>query len=716
VLIRRNTVGAFGLTLPGVDGSLAGMFDGQSRARCQNLLVVLATGMFAAELCFVPPTLFEGLDYVRFYRGNFQLLADAVREGFMPLWNPYIDLGRPYLADMQNAVFYPPLYLVCLGQGLGLFLLVWLHCLVAVFGMRRLAGALEVGRWQSYFMAFSYLASGALTARWMIGQVLYCCALCYVPWLFYCASRTEEAWQSRRIALYGLLLALQFLCGHPQVFWFTGIGQVVFMVGRTLRRPWQAALREAGRDLCQLGAACLGCLGLVAVVLLPFLELVQHGNRVGASPTFTNFFKLEWDQLGSLISPIGLSGKSSWINWEMNLFVGPIVVLLGLAGLCLVRERNVRGLLAVLVVSLMIAVGDNTLFFGLCYKWLPGFAGFRCHVRAALLVVLVLTCGAGIWLSRPHPCLRSLGTYKFNCPVGYVVSALVCLQGLGLMYATWVIKRTYSYSAVCRVSPKHPFQKTLVAQLRGWGLMQPFQQPPRICVAQWVVPANYAMVYRYSTFDAYTSLFLRRPWDYLHAMLGIRPPELQNNQVAEVVYSHGPFPYPDLALAAGIAPATGILQVATNPAPRAFLVYAAEVVGDYNTILTRLAKGHDISRSALLEKRLAEPLPRESVLPGTAALIVRFEPNSVWVEVEAKEKALLVLAEAWYPGWRAEIDGRVCACVPANLWMRALPVPAGRHQVRLYFHQNYLLLGLLISLASAGLLLLVLSWAKRRAG
>jgi len=75
------------------------------------------------------------------------------------------------------------------------------------------------------------------------------------------------------------------------------------------------------------------------------------------------------------------------------------------------------------------------------------------------------------------------------------------------------------------------------------------------------------------------------------------------------------------------------------------------------------------------------------------------------VHVEAKQDALLVLAEAWYPGWRAEIDGKVCACVPANGWMRAVPVPPGRHQVRVCFHQDFLLPGLLISLASTGLLL-----------
>jgi hypothetical protein len=231
-----------------------------------------------------------------------------------------------------------------------------------------------------------------------------------------------------------------------------------------------------------------------------------------------------------------------------------------------------------------------------------------------------------------------------------------------------------------------------------------------------LLAANYGMLYRYSSFDAYTSLFLRRPWDCLHAGLGIQPPQFINTSVAEEVYNHGPFPYPDLGLVAGVDTTIGVLQMATNPAPRAFLVYVAEVVDDYGTILKGLAQGHDIHRSALLEKPLAAPLPRESALPGTAATIRRFEPNWLEVEVDAKADALLVLTEAWYPGWRADINGRFRDCLPANLWMRAVPVPAGRHLIRVYFHQDYLLPGLLISLASASALLLTLAWPKRRGG
>jgi tetratricopeptide (TPR) repeat protein len=674
------------------------------RARGEALLVVLATGLFAAGLCFVPPTVFETEGYVSYWKPTLRFLADAVLDGRSPLWNPYVGLGRPFLADMQNIVCYPPAYLVCAGQQIGVFVLAWLHCLLAVLGFKRLGAALETGRWQSYFMGFSFIASGELTARWMAGQISYCWGLCYVPWLFYFALRTEEQWQWLRLALYAALLALQFLCGHPQVFWFSAVGQGVFIFARALRLPLREALRDAVRSVCQFGVAGIWCSGLVAAVLLPMLELIKEGNRSGASAAFADSFRFAWGNLRYLFSPL----HAGDINWESNVFVGTIIVGLGLAGLCRVRERNVRGLLAILVIGLLIAAGRTTPFFVLLYKCLPGFAGFRLHTRAALLAVFALTCAAGIWLGRPHPRVRACWSYLFGLPIHYAVIGLLLLQALDLLQATWMIKKVYTHAVtmILQAAPEHSFDRTLVAELHRAGLMKPSQPPPRVCVSPSLVPANYGMIYHYSGFDADCSLFLRRPWDYLHAVLRIPPPG-EKGSLSRQVYSHGAFPYRDLSLAVGMDPRQGALELAVDPSPRAFVVYGADVA-DYRAALDRLAHGYDIRQRALLEKPLAELPGPGKLLPATPASIRRFEPNSLLVEANAKERGLLVLAEAWYPGWRAEVDGRACACVPANTWMRAVPLLPGRHQVRLYFHQDYLLPGLLISAISTGLVLLAL--------
>jgi hypothetical protein len=673
---------------------------GRFRGHAEKMLVVVATGLYAAGLCFLPPTVFEGADFLTYFRPAFHFLAESVRTGVVPLWNPYVGLGRPFLADTQNVVCYPPTYLICFGQEFGVFLLTWLHGALAIVGMRRLGGVLGTGRWQGYLMGFSYLASGALIARWVTGQIGYCWALCYLPWLLYHAVRTEEPWQARRLGLNAGCLALQFLCGHPQVFWFSAMGQGTFILASTLRLPLWQSLRDLAHRLGQLAVACVWCAGFVAIALLPMLQLAHESNRGESTAAFANSYNMEWEDLSSLFVP-----RWRGLVWENNLLVGGAVVVIGILGLCRLRERNVRGLVGLLGIGLLLALGARTPMFKLFYNGLPGYAGFRFQSRAAVLVVVALICAEGMWLSRPHARLRAIWDRLLSIPTRYAVRILVAIQVLDLLQGAWATKRfvaptcSSELSVPCEHSAEHRLQQAL-------RLVPTSTLPPRVCVSPSVIPADNGMIYHYASFDAAGSLFLRRPWDYLHGMLGLTPP-IEKGSLSPQVYEHGPFPYDDLSVAVGQRPTESSFSVMENTKPRAFVVYAAQRA-DYDAVLDRLTNGHAIHECALIESPLAEPLSQTNELGHTPAVIKRFESNRLLVEFEAKAKGLLVLAEAWYPGWTAEIDGRRAACVPVNGWMRGVPVPAGRHGVQLRFRQDYLLMGALISAASLGLLAVAL--------
>ena len=88
--------------------------------------------------------------------------------------------------------------------------------------------------------------------------------------------------------------------------------------------------------------------------------------------------------------------------------------------------------------------------------------------------------------------------------------------------------------------------------------------------------------------------------------------------------------------------------------------------------------------------------------PGSAeaATIVRFGPSRIEIGTTAAKAALLVVAEAWYPGWHAFVNGREVPCLRANAWMRAVVVPAGSTDVVLVFRSTYLALGAWITAAS----------------
>ena len=69
---------------------------------------LLAAAALCAPAFFMPPPLFDGTDFVRLHRINRRYAAARVAEGHLPLWNPYVGLGRPFLADIETAFFYPP--------------------------------------------------------------------------------------------------------------------------------------------------------------------------------------------------------------------------------------------------------------------------------------------------------------------------------------------------------------------------------------------------------------------------------------------------------------------------------------------------------------------------------------------------------------------------------------------------------------------------------
>lgn len=98
--------------------------------------------------------------------------------------------------------------------------------------------------------------------------------------------------------------------------------------------------------------------------------------------------------------------------------------------------------------------------------------------------------------------------------------------------------------------------------------------------------------------------------------------------------------------------------------------------------------------------------------------IESLSPNRVSVLVDSARDGFLVLADPWFPGWRAYVDGQETPLLRANVAMRAVELAAGSHRVVFEFAPISLDLGGAIS---AGTLLFCVGWLlvaalRRRAG
>jgi hypothetical protein len=173
------------------------------------------------------------------------------------------------------------------------------------------------------------------------------------------------------------------------------------------------------------------------------------------------------------------------------------------------------------------------------------------------------------------------------------------------------------------------------------------------------------------------------------------------------------------------------VQILENPSrlPRAYLVPTARIV-DRWSILDTMANGDfDPTKVVLLETRsrltssplsllppdtgVPDPQDVQAWLQGNpdgspgSARIVADQSTEVDVETRGSRNALLFLADSYYPGWEALVDGRPAPIYRADYLFRAVPVPSGEHRVRFLFQPESFALGARISgFTLASLLLL----------
>lgn len=152
--------------------------------------------------------------------------------------------------------------------------------------------------------------------------------------------------------------------------------------------------------------------------------------------------------------------------------------------------------------------------------------------------------------------------------------------------------------------------------------------------------------------------------------------------------------------------------------PRFGLSPAAVVAEEELSDLRLLAAPDYDPRRALVFDTAPDPLLEN---PGGAVLQQRVQvsedsPERLVVEVEAERPAYLWVADAWLPGWEAQLDGRETPLLRANHAFRAVAVPAGAHTVTMEFRPPSVLAGGWLSLlgALAMVALAVFAWLRRK--
>ncbi|MGD8625920.1 MAG: oligosaccharide flippase family protein, partial [Anaerolineae bacterium] len=220
-----------------------------------------------------------------------QFTVDSLRGGQLPLWNPNLFAGVPFLAAGQHSALYPAsaiFYLLPLPRAYGIFTLFQLW-LAGAF-MYLFVRVLRLGRLAAVVAGITYQLSAFFLVSVVFTMII--AAAAWLPLLLaiveHLARKQEEKGTGPFVPIVyvvagAVALGIHVLAGHPEILVYTLLVTAYYALARLIllwRRigAWQPALRLAAWLVVMV---VLG-LGLGSIQLVPLLELVTRNFREGS--------------------------------------------------------------------------------------------------------------------------------------------------------------------------------------------------------------------------------------------------------------------------------------------------------------------------------------------------------------------------------------------------------------------------------------------------
>ena len=708
--------------------------------------------------------------------------------GEIPLWNPLNNCGLPFLAQWNTMTLYPGslVYLLLpLPLSLGLFCLV--HLFLAGLGMFYLARC-WTGSSVGAALAGVIFAFNGLTLNCLMWPNNIA-GLGWMPWV---VLATQRAWQQGgiRVIQAALVGAMQMLTGAPEIFVFTWLVVAALLLEdlwnshrfawiagahNLLRRPpgFNRA-RSAWRIGWRFLATALLVLGLCAIQLIPFLDLLLHSQRD------RQFVDAGWAMPGwgwaNFLVPLfhGIKTTETVVlqpdqGWTSSYYLGMAPWLLGLGAAWCVRRRRVLWLSLLAGVCLVMALGDS----GYLYYWLRQTLPFLNLVRFPIKYVILVTfiapllaaygaawlgslpaasskriawtllAGWGVavglivgilWFARHYP------YPKDNWPLTLQSGWLRALFLAWLAVALWLWHRAghrggaiiWVLALLCLhwadiathapnqnpVTPPHIYEAGLAHQ----GMTSP--PSPGQSRAMISLDANLQLAH-IMVADPGTNLLCNRLgmsancniYDNIPKINGFYSLYLrEENEMRTRLYdrtNHYPAPLMDF-LGVSYITARGQVfewQSRTQAMPLATAGQQPVFAKEDATLRAIVSPQFQPRKEVYLPPEI-KPFVTVSKPAKATLLAQRWQAHRIELDVEAAAPSLVVIAQAFYHPWKAYVDGSKVPLWRANHAFQALEVPAGQHRVQLRYEDGGFKTGLWVSgVTLAGC---GLGWYRRR--
>jgi hypothetical protein len=719
-------------------------------------VLVLFYRVFSESLIWALPAL-QFIPWQRFSAAQLSM-------GELPLWNPFNGAGSPLIANYQSAVFYLPNLIALIAvfredsRWYGVSGV--LHLLWAGVGMWLFLGALRLPLLGRAIGTLAYALNGAMIARFFTPPMVNVAA--WLPFLVFGVERLIRYGRLRDVPLMAAVTGMLLLAGHAQWAYYGLVLTGLYFVWRIDPFPLN---RDTLQRVTRIGILFIVsislAIGLAAIQLAPTAELQRASQRSGGvDEAFALNFSYELALLPTLFNAnfYGSPGNGTYTikgaYFETAVYIGflPLILALITVGHWLRFRRRLRTQNAadpdlqistrlipffalVTLVVILFALGKNSPVWVFLFRYVPTFNLFQAPTRwlilAAFSLSVLAALGTPFWKAYPPAKIRE--RLWLAGSIGVTGIGLVLMVGVGGALSNGVFV-TGLLSAICAGLFVAQPSTAKMRAWRGWrvallvfiaadlgvayGGLHPtipatFYQPrPPLPYRtyRFEKPLNDELFDQYLTFDDY-SLIVRqaaafRDENYPNLNLLDRGDSfnifepLRTAWIEKYTDLLNDHPAPNLYTAAGIT------TDPKNPAPKAWLVPIA--VGSGDAFKSIADPSWNPSQRVFLEGN-APTFSGQAT--GTVKRLVD-QPTKVTFEVEVNgdrsTQGVLVIAETWYPGWQAKINGADTPIYRANGAFRAVIVSGGVQQVEFTYDPPIIKVGMIVT-GIAGVAWLILA-------
>lgn len=645
-------------------------------------------------------------DYTSFQVPMREFAQREFFSGRFPHWNPWVGCGIPMHATQQLAVCYPLLtpFLFLFSANMATKVAILLHVILCYIGQYRLARTLNVTSAGSAISGLILAQSGFLTSHLAVGHVAMVLHYGILPWFF--LSVVTMCRRPSWIASLGFActVAGMLLIGNPQVPYYALLFGGLWTAGSLL---CGAAAARRWDVIARFSLSMMIALLLAAIQLAPAIELAQDNRGLSERGTraYAEHYALDCVDVYRLFFP-SLRGnplveipefQPPDFYHEKTCYLGIITWMFIFYGFVYPnsdRWTRAAGLLSIF--ALIVALGPTTSLFAAIGKLVPGLFLFRCPGRCLGVSALLLSLLA----ARGFDLLCTSNTQGSRLLNGRVI-ALILVADAVLMF---LIDRTIDR-----------FDWTRWSQFAEHRLLGEVQMSlaaflAAIAFALWNRRVSESVRCLVAVIILVTDLgyFNIRGVRYqIEEMQPLPPSVLVESQQFRFIEGFHSLKFSkDAVRYSRFVPQAVRSQVrmlGTNEGgvlPAACeVLYRALQDEPVQTLRQSSCSYVVINADRPSEKTLDAALPR-----------IRFTPTSkvndeVLVEVLTDEWQLLaaqvytpvsgefVVADTFYPGWTATVDGVAAKLHCVDGCFRGIQLPAGRHLVQMHFQSESFILG-----------------------